>query len=177
MEVGRDAGLTVYFETHRDRMTTNLRFTLQLLDAIPSMRLVGDLSHYVVGEEFAWPISDDDEAMMQRILARTSGYHGRVASRDQVQIPIGFPHHRQWLDLFLRWWEDGFRAWRTDAGPHDDLIFVTELGPPLWYAITDADGRELSDRWEESLLLKALVRDAWQRVDSAEMKPLEPMER
>ena len=30
LEAARDAGLTVYFETHRDRMTTDLRYTLQL---------------------------------------------------------------------------------------------------------------------------------------------------
>ena len=166
LDVAKDAGLTVYFETHRDRMTTDLRYTLKLIDAIPAMDLVADLSHFVVGEEFSWPIGEGDEAMIQRILARSRGFHGRVASREQVQIPIGFPQHRQWLDLFLRWWEDGFRMWHNDAGPDDELVFVTELGPP-WYAITGADGQELSDRWQEALLLKDHVRDIWARVESA----------
>ena len=166
LDVAEDAGLTVYFETHRDRLTTDLRYTLQLIDAIPAMDLVADLSHFVVGEEFSWPIGEGDEAMIQRILARSRGFHGRVASREQVQIPIGFPQHRQWLDLFLRWWEDGFRMWHNDAGPDDELVFVTELGPP-WYAITGADGQELSDRWQEALLLKDHVRDIWARVERA----------
>ena len=52
LDVAQDAGLTVYFETHRDRMTTDLRYTLKLIDAIPAMDLVADLSHFVVGEEF-----------------------------------------------------------------------------------------------------------------------------
>jgi len=143
LEVARDAGLTVYFETHRDRMTTDLRYTLQLIDAIPDMRLVADLSHFVVGEEFAWPVGEADEAMIQRILARTWGFHGRVASREQVQIPLGFPQNEQWLDLFLRRWGDGFTAWRDQAAAEEELVFVTELGPP-GYAITGADGAELS---------------------------------
>jgi hypothetical protein len=164
LDVAEDAGLTVYFETHRDRMTTDLRFTLKLIDAIPAMDLVADLSHFVVGEEFSWPISESDEAMIQRILARSQGFHGRIASREQVQIPIGFPQHRQWLDLFLRWWEDGFRLWHDTAGPDDELILVTELGPP-WYAITGANGQELSDRWEEALILRSQVREIWARVD------------
>jgi hypothetical protein len=164
LDVAEDAGLTVYFETHRDRLTTDLRYTLKLIDAIPAMDLVADLSHFVVGEEFSWPIGEGDEAMIQRILARSRGFHGRIASREQVQIPIGFPQHRQWLDLFLRWWEDGFRLWHDAADPDDELIFVTELGPP-WYAITGADGRELSDRWEEALILKDHVREIWARVD------------
>jgi hypothetical protein len=164
LDVAEDAGLTVYFETHRDRITTDLRTTLQLIDAIPAMDLVADLSHFVVGEEFSWPIGESDEAMIQRILARSEGFHGRVASREQVQIPLGFPQHRQWLDLFLRWWEDGFRMWRDRAGPDDELVFVNELGPP-WYAITGADGHELSDRWEEALLLKDHVRNIWTEAE------------
>jgi hypothetical protein len=164
LDVAEDAGLTVYFETHRDRITTDLRTTLQLIDAIPAMDLVADLSHYVVGEEFSWPIGESDESMIQRILARSQGFHGRVASREQVQIPIGFPQHRQWLDLFLRWWKDGFRMWRDRAGPDDELVFVNELGPP-WYAITGADGQELSDRWQEALFLKDQMHDIWAEVE------------
>jgi hypothetical protein len=166
LDVAEDAGLTVYFETHRDRMTTDLRFTLKLIDAIPAMDLVADLSHFVVGEEFSWPIGESDEAMIQRILARSRGFHGRVASREQVQIPLGFSQHRQWLDLFVRWWEEGFRMWRAGARPDDELVFVTELGPP-WYAITGADGQELSDRWQEALFLKDHVRDIWGQVQDA----------
>jgi hypothetical protein len=167
LEIARDAGLTVYFETHRDRMTTSLRYTLQLIDAIPSMLLVADLSHYLVGEEFPWPVSEADQALMHRVLARSSGFHGRVASREQVQVPISFPHNRQWLDLFGDWWEEGFRLWRQRAEPDDELVFVTELGPP-WYAITGADGQELSDRWKEALELKQLVRGIWERLDIRE---------
>ena len=70
----------------------------------------------------------------------------------------------QYVDLFLRWWEGGFRLWHDAAGPDDELTFVTELGPP-WYAITGADGRELCDRWEEALILNDHMREIWARVD------------
>ncbi len=124
------------------------------------------LSPAAAGEEFWWPIGEADEAMMQRILARTHGFHGRVASREQIQIAIDFPQNRQYVDLFLRWWEDGFRMWRAGADPDDELIFVTELGPPP-YAITGADGQELSDRWDEALQLKDRVREIWARVEAS----------
>jgi hypothetical protein len=168
LETAREAGLTVFLETHRGRMTQDLRYTLQLLDAIPAMELVADLSHYVVSEELALPVSDEQEAMIRGVLGRSSAFHGRVASPEQVQIPIGFAHHEPWLDLFVGWWTEGFRLWRGRADAGRELVFVVELGPPAWYAITDASGNELSDRWQEALTLKQLVRDAWAASEEPE---------
>jgi hypothetical protein len=131
------------------------------------MRLVADLSHFLVGEEFAWPVSESNHELIRRILARSSSFHGRVASREQVQIPISYGYHRQWVDLFAGWWEDGFRLWRRCAGAGDELVFVTELGPPP-YAITGADENELSDRWAEALQLKELVQGTWSKLEADE---------
>ena len=168
IELGTAAGFPVFIETHRDRMTTDLRFTLQLLDAVPEMRLTADLSHYVVGQEFAWPVGEENHALIRRILARADSFHGRVASREQVQVSVSWEVHRQWLELFLGWWEEGFRSWRDRANGGDELIFVTELGPPNWYAITGPDGVELSDRWQEALLLKDRVTRLWYQLASAD---------
>lgn len=169
--IAEAGGFPSRFETHRDRMTTDLRFTIQLLEAVPEMRLTADLSHYLVGQEFAWPVSDEDHGLIRQILERTEMFHGRVASREQVQIAVGWPRHRQWLDLFLGWWEEGFRLWRQRSRPDDVLVFVTELGPPNWYAITGPDGNELSDRWEEALLLKQHVCRIWERLVNLESPP------
>jgi hypothetical protein len=159
-----EAGVRLHFENHRGRMTTDLRFTLQLLDALPDIRLTADLSHFVVGQEFRWPIGDEDNHLIERILARTWAYHGRVASREQVQLQISFAHHEPWLRLFLNWWEQGFRLWREVAPADATLTFMTELGPPGWYAMTGPDGEELSDRWAEALQLRSMVVDRWRLV-------------
>jgi hypothetical protein len=168
--IAREAGFPTVVETHRDRMTTDLRFTLQLMEAVPELRINADLSHFVVGQEFAWPVSEQDHALIGRVIERADMFHGRVASREQVQIPITWAHHRPWLDLFLGWWEQGFRGWRSRAGDGDELVFVCELGPP-WYALTGPDGEELSDRWEEALLLRDLVREIWGRLDGPDADP------
>lgn len=167
LRLASDAGIKMQIETHRNRMTTDLLFTLHLLDALPDLRLTGDLSHYVVGREFWYPVSDEDHRLMHRIIDNCWGFHGRVASREQVQIQISFPHHKHWVDVFMRWWERGFRQWRRKAGPDETLTFLCELGPPE-YAITGPDGYELSDRWKEAGMLKDMARDLWQRVASDE---------
>lgn len=117
--LAEEAGIPVHIETHRDRMTTDLLLTLHLLDIFPDLRLTADISHYVVGREFAWPISEENHALVHRILDNSWGFHGRVASREQIQVQISFPHQKDWLDLFMRWWEYSLvaptRARRCDA--------------------------------------------------------------
>ncbi len=163
------AGVPAYVETHRDRMTTDLHFTLDLLDAVPDMRLTADLSHFVVGREFAWPIGEENHEKIRAVLLRSRAIHGRVATREQVQIQPSFEHHRPWVDLFAGWWEYGLRHLRDTLGDDEIVVFTTELGPPQWYAITGADGDELSDRWAESLQLRDLIRDVWSRLDTKEI--------
>ena len=165
--LGEEAGVPVYVETHRDRMTTDLYFTLDLLDHHPTLPLVADLSHFLVGREFAWPVSDENHALIRRILDSSWAFHGRVASREQVQIEIAFPHHRPWLDLFLEWWEYGFRSFRRRAGADAPLCFTCELGPKP-YAITGRDGNDTTDRWAESLEMKRLIESLHARVAAGE---------
>lgn len=161
IKVAHDADMPIYFETHRNRMTTDLLFTLELMEQVPEMRMLADLSHVLLGREFWYPIADEDEALVRQVLDRTWAFHGRVASREQIQVEITFPQHKVWLDLFLSWWEYGFRSWRKRAAADAILSFACELGPRP-YAITDRDGNDTTDRWEEALLIKSLVRNLFE---------------
>ena len=163
--LAEESGIPVHVETHRDRMTTDMMVLLQLLDRFPDLRLTADLSHYVVGREFAWPIGDENHARIHRILDNCWGLHGRVASREQVQVQISFPHQREWLDLFMGWWDFAIRSWRRRAPADATLTFLCELGPKE-YAMTGPDGYELSDRWEEALMLKDMIRALWDRIEA-----------
>jgi hypothetical protein len=144
-------------------MTADKYFTLDLIEAVPEMKLCGDLSHFLVAREFAGPpISAVNQAYMTQIIERCGLFHGRVASREQVQVPISFPHNQIWLDLFSGWWEQGFKHFKAAAQEDATLTFVVELGPP-GYAMQGAGGIELSDRWIGSNRIKDLVREIWDR--------------
>ena len=156
--------MPIQFETHRNCITNDLFTTVQLLDAVPEMRLAADLSHYVVDREMPCPPPAPLQALITKVLQRSDSFQGRVAARGQIQIPWGLPQSAKWVELFRRWWREGFMAWHGRHRSDDAaLVFLCELGPPD-YAITAADGRELSDRWEEALTLSRWARELWREV-------------
>jgi hypothetical protein len=153
--------MPIHFETHRNCITNDLYTTVQLLEAVPAMRLAADLSHYVVDREMPCPPTPALQALVSRVLARSDSFQGRVAARGQIQIALDFPRNAKWVALFREWWREGFVSWRArHAGSEAALVFLSELGPPD-YAITDRDGRELSDRWNEALQLAEWARETW----------------
>jgi len=163
IEMSEQSGMPVQFETHRNCITNDLYSTLALLDAVPEMRLCSDLSHYVVDREFWHPLSDRDLGLISRIQARADSFQGRVASRQQIQLQLDFPQHQKWVELFKGWWAEGLTSWRR-RNAEGDCVFLCELGPPE-YAMTGADGAELSDRWDEALQIKGWVEEIWEGLD------------
>ena len=163
IEMSNRLNMPVQFETHRNCITNDLFSTLCLLDAIPEMRLCADLSHFVVDREFKLPLNSRDNGLIQRIIDRSDSFQGRVASRQQIQLQLDFPQHQKWVTLFKNWWRDGLASWRQ-RNADGDCIFLCELGPPE-YAITDAKGQELSNRWDEALQIKSWVTEIWSDLE------------
>ena len=160
LAIGEAENMPLHFETHRHCITNDLYIALQLLDAIPEMEMSADLSHYVIDRELYLPLSETVQGQFNRVLERSASFQGRVSNGQQIQVPLNFPQHAPWLDLFKGWWTDGFRHWRARKPESEDAVFLCELGPPA-YAITDAEGRELSDRWAEALKLRDIAKACW----------------
>jgi hypothetical protein len=162
---GAAAGIPLLIETHRDSTLNDLYFTLRVLELMPELRLCADLSHFVVDREFREPMSERDQSYIRTILEHSDCIQGRIANREQVQVQIDFPQHQAWVKIFKDWWQLGMQLWR--ARNHDDATqrFLCELGPPS-YAITDANGEELSDRWQEALTIRSWVEASWRELAS-----------
>jgi hypothetical protein len=163
LKIADSCGMPIQFETHRNCITNDLFATVQLLDAVPEMRLAADLSHYVVDREMPCPPTAQLAAMISKILQHSDSFQGRVAARGQIQLPLDFAHNAKWVRLFKDWWREGFSSWRTRHSQTETMVFACELGPPD-YALTDRHGREMSDRWTESLQLAEWARAIWQEV-------------
>lgn len=159
LRVAEAERMPIQFETHRNCITNDLFSTVQLLDAVPQMRLAADLSHYVVDREMPCPPTPMLQGLITRVLERSDSFQGRIAARGQIQLALDFPQNAKWVKLFKQWWRQGFDAWKA-RNRDGNLVFLCELGPPD-YAITGADGRELSDRWEEALMLARWARELW----------------
>ena len=163
VELCDNADMPVTIETHRDCITTDMLYTLQLMDAVPEMALCADLSHFVVGRELKLPITSETQSQIESVLDRSAAFQGRVASREQIQLQISFPHHQEWFDQFADWWAYGFRSWKQRNADDAVLNYLCELGPRE-YAMTGADGEELSDRWQEALIIRDRVRQIWSSI-------------
>lgn len=166
LDIGKQHEFPTYVEIHRNCMTNDLMFTLQLMEQVPALSMIADLSHTLLNQEWYLPISTEASELISRVLKRTQAFHGRVGTREQAQIALEFPQNQAWFDLFKQWWLEGFSTWLSNPQNHNKACaFVCELGPPP-YAITGADGFELSDRWQEALLLKETAKELWQTANS-----------
>ena len=76
LRVAEEEGMPIQLETHRNCITNDLFATVQLLDAVPSMRLAADLSHYVVDREMPCPPTPYLESLINQVLERSDAFQG-----------------------------------------------------------------------------------------------------
>ncbi|KRE49685.1 xylose isomerase [Paenibacillus sp. Soil522] len=165
--LSRQAGIPVYVETHRGTITQDLIRTQQFIQALPKLKLTIDYSHYVVAGELH-TVSPEAEQMLQSLLPNAYSIHTRISNGEQIQIDPGETGHHPMLPHFARWWESAMRHWRSSPRQEGETFpVVIELGPPP-YAITEGGAgfrqSEISDRWSQSLYLKQLVQQLWQKA-------------
>ena len=148
--------IAMMLQTHRGLVTQDVLRTVSYTRQIPDLRFDLDLSHYVAAGELGGDFPPAAVEAFDAIMARAGMLDGRVSNGEQVQIDIGpagdTPHARR----FAAVWKKAMAGWLKRAGKGDVLPFRIELGPPD-YAIRDLSGREISDRWAQTLVFRTLA--------------------
>ena len=96
LEIGNDPSLPVHFEMHRHTVTNDMLNTLQLLNRIPEMMLVCDLSHWMVVRELDLlpHTAGQHEKWIQRALDRCEHFQGRNSTPEIFQVPLDWQQYR-----------------------------------------------------------------------------------
>ncbi|MEM7232220.1 MAG: hypothetical protein AAF517_08605 [Planctomycetota bacterium] len=149
-----------YLETHRGTITQDLALTKQWAETIAGLRMHADLSHFVVSYGVKKEPTGFIDAAFDSIFARTGMIDGRVGNGQQVQIDIGPKGDTPSAKLFAKLWQRAMVKWLQGAKPGDVFVFKSELGPPP-YSIVGPDGKELSDRWTQALVMRDLGIRTW----------------
>ncbi|MBR7835694.1 sugar phosphate isomerase/epimerase [Actinospica durhamensis] len=146
-------GLPFFLETHRHRLTQDIRRTIALTERHPALILCGDFSHYTVMSELRAPWPDEWRAALHTLARRCGEIHARVNDGQRVQDPLPLVGAAQ-RGEFFELWRTARAAW---PGPR--FLMTTELLPAsIGYDTTDLRGRPVGDIWEDSRrLLGAIV--------------------
>jgi len=159
IQASADLGVPLLFETHRRSLTESCYRVLKLIDRVPEMRFCADLSHFVVSGSFGGASLQEWMQRWDPILDRSDSLQCRISNGEQVQVDVGDGSSKlaqKWVEL----WAEILRRWRKRAQPGDFFPVTSELGPPN-YSIVDRNGVEISDRWQQSLVMKRLTEQAW----------------
>ena len=123
LEAGKELGVELSFETHRSRPTFHPWQTLELLRALPELRLTCDFSHWcVVCERLP-----DDEAVISAVVARARHLHARVGYAQGPQVPDPrAPEYETELLAHEGWWR---RIAVAVAARGETVSATPEFGP------------------------------------------------
>jgi sugar phosphate isomerase/epimerase len=154
LELGRDAGINVCYETHRGRPTYSVTQTVKYLESLPDMRLTADFSHWMVVHESRL---EDQREDLQLAMARSDHIHARVGYEEGPQIPD--PRAPEWKPNV----ENHVELWQQIAENHrkrgsDYLTITPEFGPPLYMHTLPFTAMPVADVWDINVYMKKLLK-------------------
>jgi hypothetical protein len=159
LEASTRWSIPLYIETHRATICQDMWRTVNFVHRFPAMRFNGDFSHWYTGQEMVYGGFEKKFAFIQPVLDRVRFLHGRISSPGCIQVAVEQDPSRQapYVNHFRQLWTACFRGFLQSSSAADSICFAPELlAPDVYYARTFAQVEE-SDRWEQSLLLKAIA--------------------
>jgi sugar phosphate isomerase/epimerase len=156
----------LYFETHRSTIFQDPWRALHLLARFPELEFNGDFSHWYTGTEMVYGGFESKLEFIRPILDRIAFIHGRIGNPGCMQVDIGDGNaeERPYVRHFRALWTESFRGFLRRKSSADSFCFTPELlGPEIYYARV-FDGREESDRWQQSLVLVRIARECFEEA-------------
>jgi hypothetical protein len=128
---------------------------MELLDALPTLKLTADFSHWCCVHE---TLLEDQPQRVQRAIARARHIHARVGHAEAPQVPD--PRVELWKparEAHLRWWQ-AIAAARAAAGDAA-LTVCPEFGPPPYLVTLPDSGAPIVDLWAVNRYMKDFLKD------------------
>ncbi len=142
-QVSESSGIPVYHETHRGRMLFAAHIARDFLQAVPSLEVTLDISHWCNVHE---SLLQDQEESVQLVLERTGHVHSRIGHAESPQVTD--PRAPEWteaVNAHWAWWDQVVEH-RIDQGK--PLTMTTEFGPPHYLAVVPYTQQPLADQWD-----------------------------
>jgi sugar phosphate isomerase/epimerase len=166
LEASAKHTVPLYPETHRATIFQDPWRTLRFIARFPNLEFNGDLSHWYTGTAMTYGGFENKFEFIRPLLSRVSFMHGRIGDPCCMQVDIGdgSSDHRPYIEHFRSLWIEAFAGFlrrRLGAGA---FCFTPELlGPGNYYART-FEGREESDRWQQSSVLVGIARECFEEA-------------
>ena len=170
LEASGRHGVPLYPETHRATLFQDMWRTVRFAGRFPQLRFNGDFSHWYTGLEMVYGGFDAKFEFIRPVLDRVRFLHGRIGNPGCMQVAIGEGDAREhpYIDHFRKLWTAAFAGFLRSARPGESICFTPELlAPEIYYART-FQGREESDRWRQSLVLRRIARECFDAAAKGE---------
>jgi sugar phosphate isomerase/epimerase len=153
----------LYPETHRATIFQDPWRTVQFLRRFPELEFNADFSHWYTGTEMVYGGVEMKMELFRPVLARIGFMHGRIGNPGCMQVDVGdgSGDERPYVGHFRTMWTESFAGFLRRRPAEDRFCFAPELlGPEYFYART-FNGREETDRWQQSLVLVRIARECF----------------
>jgi hypothetical protein len=152
--VSATTGIPVFHETHRGRCCHTPWRTGELLKAMPSLKLVLDMSHWC---NVCESLLQDQDDLIEPLLPAISHIHARVGWEHGPQVSD--PRAPEWsnaLNAHLKWWDKIIAARRAEGV--SEFTITPEFGPPPYLPTLPYTCQPIASQWDINIYMMNLLR-------------------
>jgi sugar phosphate isomerase/epimerase len=153
----RELGIKLVHEIHRGRATFSTLSTMTLCEALPTVRLTADFSHWCcVHESFL----EDQADALQKAIGQTDYIHARVGHSQGPQITD--PRAPEWshaIEHHLNWWDKIINLKKMQQA--SEFYICPEFGPYPYMTHLPLGNVPISNLWDINMYMKDLLLDRY----------------